>query len=210
MSETELDCPVDGCDYSGTQEQLKGHSNASRDHPNWAEIKDQVGETTTESGDSEDSEGGEATPEKTPKQGSEGAPSEPPGEETSKPTDSETSKGGEKAPEGAGTEDEDSDTDMNEEQEQWSKVDGKSGDGSTERGVDEAGDEETTQDGGLGIPIPVSTTTLFLVVGLLAMGILLYQYATLGDSTDETGETDVQQPDPDDEQASSEGGLIAE
>ena len=225
-----IQCPVEGCDYDGTETQVSSHANAKADHPNWSEIKDQVPDTTPSKGSEGGPEGGDTDPSdeetgeskdgeasKAPSKGVEKGPEAgdtgPSIAETGESKDSETLSGGEAAPEGGGSEPQDSDTDMDEEQKQWSKAGGKSQEETNEGAVDEPGEEEsgaTGGDEGGGIPIPVSSTTLFLGVGMLVMGVLLYKWATLDSESGESSDIGVEQSEQTDESTPSEAGLIHE
>lgn len=55
MTET-TNCPVDGCDYSGSVPAVRAHINASKDHPEWSELADQVEGTDQEQSDQPEAE----------------------------------------------------------------------------------------------------------------------------------------------------------
>ena len=184
---TEQTCPIDGCDYQGTADQIKGHMGASTDHPNWNDLDDQV-KADLQSGDGETSDEGDDQVDDHPSEGGSGPGSDPddsddPPEQGSDqdepPTDDQNDHPND-------TPDSPTMSDPTDGSDQWTTVQ-TTDDDPQDQPAD--GTEGSDSDLSGGIPIPVDTTTLFMVVGLIAVGALLFLYVRSDDAGDDVQET---------------------
>ncbi|QSG06459.1 MSCRAMM family adhesin SdrC [Halapricum desulfuricans] len=205
MSDTQP-CPIDGCDYRGTVKGLKGHLGAQPDHPNWNDLDDQV-KADLQSGDGETSDEGHDQGETDPVEGGDDPSSDPDGSDDH--------------PEQDGDQDEPPENDQNDHpddtpssptmsdatdgSDQWSTVQ-TTDDASQDQPAQ--GTEESDSDLSGGIPIPVDTTTLFMLVGLILLGGLLLMYIRSGNDTHEPVE-EAKDLDESNQQDAPEGGFSA-
>lgn len=195
-----IECPAEGCDYEKVPDSVLGHINAKSDpaHRDKGALRgavegavdgdgpdDQGGDPPETEGGQADDEGGETTPEGTPEEG---------GEEAM--------------------------TDTDEVSDQWNGSDDHPETEGGQADDDPADDPPaTTPEGGAdgggqggGIPVPVDATTLMVGVAILAIGVVVWQYAqTTGDDPPETegGQADATTPSGDGSGGGQGGGSEA-
>lgn len=201
-----VDCPV--CEkgpFESVDPHLKGHVTGTPDPDHvWSEVKDQLEDPPDDppestDGDDSDDPPSEGAPEGDPDGGSNGGSADPDdtGEadpttqppETSDDDQTDDSDDTPSSPTMSGSTDDD---------DQWTSG---STDPDDDRDQTPQPPQTPVQDDSGGIPIPVSTTTLVMVVGLIAVGALLWVYVRgSSDSTPdvETG-TDAEVDDVQDD-----------
>jgi hypothetical protein len=201
-------CPSEGCDYEAKAvDQLRGHVNGSPDHPSWGAVKGAL-ETGSELVDETDQ------PETIPSEGG-GSPDET-GEDdhhetTPKGGPSEGDEGGGSAGSRGDDQHEDQtdpqETDMPTEDElhrqrenQGAEPDESGRGEETSRGTSSTTPQGGPQRGisGGGLLPAVDTTTIIMLVALLAVALIAYRLYGGGDETVDPENVDDQEEDVDD------------
>lgn len=174
----QLPCPVDGCDYEGEKVERLRAHSNSSPGHDWGQIKESLEEQ-----EGVVIEGNEVVEESL----------EEPDDQDDQPTDQPPTK-----------------EEMTDDGDQWSTVeqqdDQPEGD---QKGPEKEPEGSPSGDSeGVGIPIPVDTTTLVILLGLAAMAVLLYQFSTTGEASSDDGLE--QQDDEIDAEAIAEGDVEVE
>jgi len=189
------DCPAEGCDATGYESigSLRGHVNGTPDDEHdWSELKDQVEGGDDQQTDQQESLDGDGSDDQ-PEGGAHERDDHPPEGDNEMPIDEN-------------------------DQRQWGTDQGESRD---EREPDERDDHppegggERDQEGGEGassetsggIPLPVDKTTLFLLVGVLVAGVLLYLFLN-SQNDEESTEIADESNGADGQTSAAEGGLL--
>lgn len=194
---TEVTCPAEGCDYTREVDSVLGHINAKSDeaHRDKQALREAVEALVADDGpnDQEDdhpeTEGEQADddpPETTPDEGGDG------GGSTTMTDEDEVNDQWNSSDEGTETEGQQADDDGGDDPAKTTPSAAADGGGA-----------------GGGLPVPIDPTTLMLGVALLAVGVLVWQYAgTSGGDHPETeaGEADETTPSGGPDEGASGGG----
>lgn len=197
---TPKQCPKDGCDYRGDVSAIKGHLGASTDHPNWSDLDDRV-KADLQSGGGETSDEGDDHGDDPPEQGSDGGGSDPTDDDDPPDRDVEQDQTGQDD-QNDHPEDDPMPT-SKELEKQRSSIDHPDDGGDDDPSDPTDSDPSGTSDPlSGGIPIPVSTTTLAMGVGLILMGFLLWTYVRTSSTSSPTADQQVEadQQDVDEEE----------
>lgn len=205
-----VECPVCGAGpFESADPHLKGHvSGTPDDAHDWTDVKDQLDDPPESTDGTDTDDHPEDPPESPPEGGSDGGSVDPDGDD-----DPEQAGDDSDSTDESETDDTDSTPstttmpDSDPDDQQWTTLDDQPDDDAD--GQAQPPQKSTKGDSG-GIPIPVDTTTLYLGVGVIAVGALVVIWLRMGDDGQQTDVVDGVEESSDDGDGEVGGaGLVA-